>query len=128
MLWALLILILVLRVASMGGCVGDDVPRAYRRRRCEGRRWKEQFPDAPKEAIFVDAFGFCDKHRLKFSPDDRIGDVYKAVYGAHPSCDGLEIASLFCDVENTYSVDLEDGNAMDLTLGTLFRSAIKAKR
>ena len=136
MIGALVFWLIILGLAAICGCgySGDDVPRPYYFRRCEGRRWKKQFPEVPKEeirrflSIFVDAFGFREKDRLKFGPDDRIGDVYKAVYGPHPFCDGLEITSLFCDVEDTYSVDLEDGNAMDMTLGALFRSAIESKR
>jgi propanediol dehydratase small subunit len=60
--------------------------RAYWDRVCTGARWRRRFPQATKDEIrkflnvFVDAFGFRKSRRLSFSPDDKIMDVYRALY------------------------------------------------
>ena len=108
----------------------DEFPKAYRHRRCEGRRWKRQFPAVPKEDIrrflshFADAFGFREEHRLKFRPDDQIGDVYNSIHRPVRWVDDMEMEGLFHGVEDRYGADLSHVDAMDMTLGELFRIAV----
>ena len=136
MIGAAVFFLLMLAVAFVcsWGYEGDEAPAPYKFRGCEGRRWKKQFPEASKEeirrflSIFVTSFGFREKDRLKFSPYDRIGDVYGAAYGPHPFCDGLEMGEFFCRVEDTYGLDLANGNEMDTTLGALFKAATDGTR
>ena len=128
------LLLFVLVVICSCGYEGDEPPRPYRLRRCEGRQWKEQFPDVPKDeirqflSIFADSFGFRERDRLKFSPDDRVMDIYNAIYRPMPSVDEMELEGFFCRVEDTYSVDVVSGYKTNMTLGTLFRTAIGQKQ
>ncbi|MHC4594994.1 MAG: hypothetical protein ACYS19_08625 [Planctomycetota bacterium] len=92
-----------------------------------GRQWKRRFPDASKDSIrdflqeFVDAFGFSSKKRLKFSPDDKIMDVYESLYPSSWCDDSLEYVFLCNGLEQKYGFDLTEG-LMDenITLGQLF--------
>lgn len=103
-------------------------------RPCTGREWKKRFPDASKESIrefleeFVDAFAFGSKNRLKFSPDDKIMDVYKSLYPSSWCADALEHLFLCEGLERRYGLDytaiVTDENA---TLGQLFSMTRKAK-
>lgn len=126
-------ILFVLIVICSYGYDGDEAPKPYYFRRCEGRRWKEQFPDVPKDeirqflSIFVNSFGFREGDRLKFSPSDRVMDVYHAVYRPMPSVDNLELNEFFCRVEDTYGVDVVSEYGTNMTLGTLFRAAIGRK-
>lgn len=58
----------------------------YWLRSCTGKDWKRRFPEVPKGDIrdflevFVDAFAFSSKKRLKFNPEDKVMDVYRAIY------------------------------------------------
>ncbi len=55
-------------------------------RSCTRPEWKKRFPDSSKEqiraflAVFVDEFGFSRRKRLKFSPNDKVMDVYLRVH------------------------------------------------
>src|ERR1700678_1604270 len=68
-------------------------------RSCAGRRWRREFPGAGKMeireflGIFVDAFGFPRQKILAFRPEDRIMDVYHAVYPSGGVPDELELES-----------------------------------
>ena len=107
---------------------GDEVPEPYRLRGCEGLHWKRRFPQAPKDeirhflSIFVSSFGFREKDRLKFGPDDRIADVYHAIYRPVSWMDDMELEEFFCRVGDTYGIDPKPlWNS--LTLGDLFGAA-----
>ena len=49
------------------------LPRPFASKGCQGKSWREAFPNAPKAeirellALFVDAFAFPNKEKLKFS-------------------------------------------------------------
>ncbi|MEJ2705145.1 MAG: hypothetical protein P8Z79_22120, partial [Sedimentisphaerales bacterium] len=94
---------------------------------CTGRLWKRRFPDVSKQSIreflelFVDAFLFKSDKRLKFSPDDKIMDIYKSLYPCSWWADALEYECLFIDVERRYGFDLTETTMnRDTTLGQLF--------
>jgi hypothetical protein len=116
------------------GYEGDEAPGPYCFRRCEGRRWKELFPGVPKDeirrflSIFVTSFGFRERDRLKFCPDDRVIDVYNAICRPMPSMDDMEMEEFFIRLEDTYGVDVGNGCKTNTTLGMLFRMAIEGKR
>ncbi len=96
-------------------------------RSCTGWEWRRRFPDASKDSIrdfleeFVDAFAFSSQKRLKFSPDDKIMDVYKSLYPSSWDADGLEHASLCAGLQERYGLDFT-ASVMDenITLGQLF--------
>lgn len=83
-------IVLIFAVVIVGMLIsvkyGPSLPRPYRFRGCEGRGWRRTFPTASKDEIrsflllFVSAFAFADKDKLKFRPDDKILDVYRSLY------------------------------------------------
>ena len=98
---------------------------AYWQRSCTGTEWRNRFPDVPKEAIreflqvFVDAFGFSNKKRLKFSPDDKVLDVYRALYPSAGWADALELETFAINLEEKYGLDLAKAEDDEITLGRL---------
>jgi hypothetical protein len=101
--------------------------RRYYDRGCAGIRWRRRFPEAPSQEIrdflqlFVDAFGFRSKHRLRFRPDDKLLDLYRALNPPNWSVgDGCEFECLFDDLQEQYHVDFVPLYREDLTLGEVF--------
>ena len=98
----------------------------YWDRVCTGREWRRRFPDAPKEDIrrflqtFVDGFAFKDRDRLKFSPDDKVMDVYRALYPSKEWPDALEIETFAMFLKDEYRLDLAQIHDPEVTLGKLF--------
>ncbi len=101
----------------------------YWNRGCRGAQWRRRFPDAIKGDIrqfldlFVDAFAFARKRRLAFAPDDRIMDVYRALYSPPLGADSLELENFATGVQERYGLDLGAGWHDDLTLGEVFGEA-----
>jgi hypothetical protein len=106
----------------------------YWDRMCTGREWRRRFPDVPKEAIrrflqiFVDGFAFKDKDRLKFSPDDKVMDVYRSLYPSEGWPDALEVETFALFIKDEYQFDLAQIQDPEVTLGTLFKMIQKAKQ
>lgn len=96
-------------------------------RDCTGPDWQERFPDASKQDIrsfldaFVDGFAFSTKKRLKFSPDDKVMDVYRALYPSTGGADSLELETFGMNLEEQYGIDLAKVENHDITLGALFK-------
>ncbi len=97
--------------------VVDDLTRKrrllrYWRRSCMGHEWRRMFPDVPKADIrkfldtFSDAFIFRKDHRLKFSPMDKVIDVYRTVYPPGSAVDALELETFALTLEREYGIDL----------------------
>jgi|GEM_PF-1838131 len=105
----------------------------YWDRLCTGKEWRRRFPHAPKDEIrrylqiFVDGFAFKDKDRLKFSPDDKVMDIYRALYPSDGWPDVLEVETFAMFLQNEYSFDLAQVQDSEVTLGTLFEMIQKAK-
>ena len=99
---------------------------AYWIRSCTGKEWINKFPHCSKESIrefltiFVDAFLFDAKKRLKFKPDDRIMDVYYASYPEKGWADALELEYFAKSMKTRYGVDLYTVKNNDVTLGEIF--------
>jgi propanediol dehydratase small subunit len=123
-----------------GACVGFLVYlksrkalRAYWDRRCTGKLWRARFPQAPKDDIrhflhvFVDAFGFSDSRRLKFSPDDEILIIYRALYPERGWPDSMELETLMLMMHKEYAVDVTEAWHEGMTLGDLFRLTKRAE-
>jgi hypothetical protein len=125
-------LALVLGILGSGLIFGGRLPSGFRDRACQGRGWRRAFPNAPKERIraflqvFVGAFAFRGSERLKFSPDDRILDVYRAVYPSRWVPDSLELEAFASELENQFGLRLESLWNDQLTLGEVF-AAVEAK-
>ena len=98
----------------------------YWLRYCTGVEWKRQFPDAPSDEIrrfltlFINAFLFKSKQRLKFSPSDRIMDIYHAVYFDTFMADALELETFVRSIEKEYRIDLLSKWREDFTMGDIF--------
>lgn len=95
-------------------------------RPCTGRDWKRQFPESPKEemrkflTLLTKAFGFDEGKRLKFNPDDRIMDVYRALYPSGGWPDAMELETFAVNFDKTYNLDTTNVAWSEITLGQLF--------
>ncbi len=105
----------------------DELPKAYRQRHCTGREWKRAFPSASKKdirrflAIFADAFAFRDRNRLKFSPEDKVMEIYKAIYPSTWMPDQLEHVQLVQGLEDEFKRAFPDELMTEgVTLGMIF--------
>ena len=91
-----------------------------------GKNWNSTFPDSNKEDIrefllmFTDAFAFSPRDKLKFEPDDKILDIYRALYPSKWMADALEVETLVEDCEKKYSINFNDLWHDNLTLGELY--------
>ncbi len=103
----------------------------YWLRPCTGKVWKRRFPEVPKQEIrdfleaFVDGFGLSSKKRLKFNPDDKVTDIYRALYPTPGWPDALELEGFARNLERKYGFDLAKVTDQDITLGKIFEMARK---
>jgi len=110
------------------------LPPAFRSRSCQGKGWKTAFPCARKQEIrefltvFVKVFAFSDQEKLKFSPDDQILHIYRALYPSKWLPDALELETLATEIASRYGLKLETVWTADLTLGQLFGHVQNAHR
>jgi hypothetical protein len=126
---ALSTIVLVIAVTSAilcGVVSAARLPGPFASRGCQGKGWREAFPSAPKSEIrqflvlFVDAFSFPNKEKLKFSPDDKILSIYRALYPSRWMPDALEVETLAKDIEAKYGLPFASVWSENLTLGELF--------
>ena len=100
--------------------------RAFWKRSCTGRAWRKRFPNASKREIrefldlFVDAFGFATGRRLCFAPDDRVMDVYHALYPKPGVPDAMELEELVLGFQHRYGLQITGLWREDITLAELF--------
>lgn len=100
--------------------------RRFFERGCAGFRWRRRFPQASKSEIrefldiFVEAFGYPQRWRSYFAPDDRVMEFYRICYPTHGAPDGLELEDLVGLLQKRYEVDLLSSWREDITLGDLF--------
>lgn len=105
---------------------GGHLPPPFHSRSCQGKGWRTAFPCARKQEIrefltvFVKAFSFSDKEKLKFSPDDQILRIYRALYPSKWLPDALELETFAAAIKAQYGLKLESVWTDDLTLGQLF--------
>jgi propanediol dehydratase small subunit len=123
---------LLLVAAVCGGAMGyihrSKSLRPYWERGCMGIRWRRRFPNSSKTDIrefldiFVDAFAFNQKKRSRFSPDDRVMDVYRALYPPGDClADCLELETLAVLIQERYAINLRAVLRDDITLGELYQ-------
>ncbi len=104
----------------------DALPKKYRNRSCKGQAWKSMFPTTSKQEIrkflrlFVYAFALNEKEKLKFSPNDELLEIYKAIYPREWQADSMEFETLDDDLKTEYGLSLEEIWHEKLTLGELF--------
>jgi|SRR5688500_1757328 len=127
MTWATIAIVaLIIGTAIWTSMFGGHVPQPYRDRPCQGRRWLESFPESGKAEVreflmlFANGFGFRQREKLQFSPDDQLLKIYRAIYPTNFETDALEFETLSKLFEKRYRVSLEGCWRDDLTLGQLF--------
>ena len=105
---------------------GRQAPGPFRNRPCQGRAWKQRFPDTGKDQIrsflgvFATSFDLHPSQRLNFAPDDRVMDVYTARYLHRSGVDAMELEILAREVQRRYGVNILVFWPDRLTLGELF--------
>ena len=123
--------ILTLILVAVGAGIAASVSgkrrlNQYWTRNCTGSEWRKQFPQASKDSIreflecFVKGFAFSSKNQLKFKPDDKIMDVYRALYPTKGWPDALELETFSIHLEKKYRFDLASVFTEKLTLGQIF--------
>lgn len=123
---SILLVLGVVAVVAWGLLFGGRLPKVYRARGCQGRGWREAFPSATKQEIreflslFVGAFAFDEKEKLKLAPTDQILQIYKAQYPSRLQPDAMELEALALDLERKHGFKLEALWKDSLTLGELF--------
>ena len=94
-------------------------------------KWKKAFPEKANEdireflQIFVDAFALSRKMLFKFEPDEKVLEVYKAIYSPSSRCDAMELETLFEHCAKRYNIKLESFWNDDTTLEEIFEIATK---
>ena len=112
---------------------GGRLPKAFRGRACQGRRWREAFPSATKQEIrdflvlFVSAFTFDEDEKLKLAPEDEILRLYRAQYPICMKADAMELETLALELERQYGAKLELFWNDGLTLGEVFAETRKPR-
>ncbi len=98
----------------------------YWDRKCTGHQWRRLFPDSSKEdirsflEIFVDSFCFNRSKRLKFSPNDKLIDVYRTHYPSNNAADFMEIETFLIELERNFGKNVTDAITPEMTLGDIF--------
>jgi len=98
----------------------------YWQRSCTGTEWGNRFPGVPNEVIreflqaFADGFAFSNEKCLKFSPDDKVMDIYRALYPCKGWPDALEIETFAINLEEKYGLDIAKVEDHEIILGRLF--------
>ena len=114
----------------------DQLPKLYKKRNCQGIYWRRKYSEISKDEIdkflrfFIDAFAFKEKHKCQFKPDDKIMDIYSALYPtkfSKLSGDAMELEELAIFLEDEYKIDFEKIWNEDITLGQIFEKIIKKK-
>lgn len=129
MSWLLIILVAVaVGVGVAVEIVRQRAMRIIKERSCAGFRWHRQFPDARADEIrrfldlFVDAFAFPKKYRLRLQPEDQVVELYRTLNPPNWTIsDAMEFETLGIELEREYGFDLFSCWHDDITLADLFQ-------
>ena len=125
-----IIITLILAVILIASFI-DHLPKKYRRRGCQGIYWRRRYPAVSKDEIrkylrvFCEAFSFKEKHRSRFRPDDKVIDVYRAIYPSRFTADAMELEEFAEALEKEYGLDIANVFNDNTSLGDLFESAME---
>ena len=106
---------------------GGYTPEPYRSRPCQGRAWKQAFPEKSKHEIrdylhtVIDSFVFRKSQILQINPNDGILALYKTIYPpSQLGIDNLELEAFALDLEKKYKINLQAVWSETLTFGQLY--------
>jgi hypothetical protein len=125
----LLLLLVIAALLASGFVSGCHLPPPYRTRPCQGRAWRRAFPGASRHEIraflslFVSAFAYNERDKLKFAPSDALLDIYRAQYPSRWTADAMELETLALELARSHHLDLAALWQDKLTLGDLFAQA-----
>jgi len=130
----------ILLVAAIAGTIvwsvffGGKLPVPFGARSCQGKNWRQSFPNASKDEIrqflstFTESFAFQNREKLKLNPNDQLLDIYRAVYPHKWQADALEFETLSKELQSKYGVNFSSAWRKGLTLGQLFEHVQQAKK
>jgi len=124
--WSTILLALIIAAVVLSGVFSRLLPGRFLGRGCMGREWRRRFPNAGKQSIrrflgvFTDAFGLPVRHRLGFSPHDKVLDIYRDMYPHRGVPDELELETFVLEVRENFGIDLSQGDNKDITLGDIY--------
>ncbi len=120
--------VVLLVIIAVGAAVGVLVQHwslaPYRNRACQGRGWKQAYPEVPPSEVrkflqtITDAFAISKKLRLKLSPQDKVMALYRAV--TRGTVDALELETWVEDLKKRYGVDITPHWHEQITFGEVF--------
>ena len=125
--------LIIICLAAMAMTIALSVAERRRlarfwRRPCTGPLWRRAFPDASTADVreflrlFVDAFALPDRRCLSFRPDDRVMDIYRAIYTpGWTIADAMELEILAIRIEQRYGHTVTSSDPESLTLGDIYR-------
>ena len=127
-MWIAIGLAVLILIGILQAIFVDHLPKRYVVRSCMGRAWRNRFPAVSKQDIrkfldlFLDAFAFRPEHRLKFGPNDKVIEIYRALYPRPEwTPDSLECETLVMFMEKEYGVTFPDNfGESEPTLGDIF--------
>jgi len=101
------------RIGAFGARV---VPAHYRGRSSQEALWRDRYPGASLEVAdrvlctVCDAFRFAAKDRFLFAPDDKVAEIYRAVYPRWRVWllqfgDEMESESLLLDLDREFGLE-----------------------
>ena len=121
----LFVIFVAICLAAVLFVAGSQSLRPYLSRGCQGVHWHRAFPDVNTTDIrsflniFGNAFCFSDRHALKFSPTDKVMQIYHA-RNPGGGVDALELESFAVALQRHYNFNLQRALHSSLTLGELF--------
>jgi propanediol dehydratase small subunit len=122
------VLILIIGATLVGALFinGFHIPKVYLDRKCMGKEWLNAFPNSSKAEIrkflcvFSESFMFKTKDQLKFKPNDKLYEIYRAIYPSRHAPDAMELETFATLLYKQYSFKLESIWSENITLGEVF--------
>jgi len=119
-------------IHATSGMYFEAFATEYRGRKCAGKAWKKEFPNASKESIreflecLVDGMCFSSKIKLKFHPNDQVLDIYRSLYfGRTPAGDNMECETFLENLSASFSIEHDELLNFwheEVTLGELYKN------
>ena len=124
----IIVAIVLVVFVIVGVVVEDRLLQQLSSPTCTGRSWRNAFPASPKQEvrefhqIVLMAFGIGQRFHLRFAPEVKLMDLYRAVEPPVLSMgvDAMELETLCMEIENRTGVNLSARWQDGLTLGEVF--------